>query len=82
MNLRLLIAATLLTASALPAVAAKLPSDATKLRQQAEHVCYGDVQKLCNDAIPDEGKIKSCMQVHHADLSPACAKIYDEGIDG
>ena len=82
MNARTLIAAALLTSSALPALAAKLPSDAAKLRQQAEHVCYGDVQTLCNDAIPDEDKIKACMQTHHAALSPACAKVYDEGIDG
>ena len=82
MNARTLIAAALLASSALPALAAKLPSDAARLRQEAEHVCYGDVQKLCNDAIPDEDKIKACMQVHHAQLSPACAKIYDSGIDG
>ena len=82
MNARTLIAAALLASSALPALAAKLPSDAMRLRQEAEHVCYGDVQKLCNDAIPDEDKIKACMQVHHAQLSPACAKIYDSGIDG
>ena len=63
-----------------PALAAKLPSDATRLRQQAEHICYGDVQKLCNDAIPDEEKIKACMQAKHDQLSPACAKIYDKGI--
>jgi hypothetical protein len=60
--------------------AAKLPSDATRLRQQAEHICYADVQKLCNDAIPDEDKIKACMQAKHDQLSPACAKIYDQGI--
>ena len=82
MNVRTLIAAALLASSALPALAAKLPSDADKLREQAEHLCYGDVQKLCNDAIPDEGKIKACMQVHHAELSAPCARIYDQGIDG
>ncbi len=74
-------AAGLLAVLSGPALAAKLPSDATRLRQQAEHVCYGDVQKLCNDAIPDEDKIKTCMQAHHAQLSPACVKIYDQGLD-
>ena len=63
MNARILVAAALLASSALPALAARFPSDAAKLRQEAEHVCYGDVQKLCNDAIPDEEKIKGCMQV-------------------
>lgn len=64
------------------AMAAKIPTDAQKLRQEAEHACYEDVQKLCNDAIPDEDKIKSCMGAHHAQLSPTCAKIYDRGLDG
>ncbi len=84
MNARTLIAAALFASSgggpARPGRQA--PSDAASLRQEAEHVCYGDVQKLCNDAIPDEEKIKACMQVHHAQLSPACAKIYDQGIGG
>ena len=74
-------AVAMLAALSGPALAAKLPSDATRLRQQAEHICYADVQKLCNDAIPDEDKIKSCMQAKHDQLSPACAKIYDQGID-
>ena len=81
MTFRPLLAACLLAALSGPALAAKVPTDAERLRQQAEHVCYGDVQKLCNDSIPDEDKIKACMQVHHAELSPACAKIYDQGLD-
>ena len=64
------------------ALAAKLPSDAEKLRQQAEHLCYNDVQKLCGDAIPDEDKIKACMETHHGQLSAPCAKVYDQGIGG
>ena len=82
MKTRPLIAACFLAALTGSALAAKMPTDAERLRQQAEHVCYADVQKLCNDSIPDEDKIKACMQVHHAQLSPACAKIYDQGIDG
>ncbi|RYB05611.1 hypothetical protein [Lichenibacterium ramalinae] len=74
------LAVGLLVALAGPALAAKPLSDAARLRQQAEHVCYNDVQKLCADAIPDEDKIKTCMQVKHASLSPDCAKIYDQGI--
>ena len=77
-----LIVGLLLTLAATDLASAKQMSDKERMRAQAEHLCYGDVQKLCNDAIPDEDKIKACMQVHHADLSPACAKIYDQGIDG
>lgn len=76
------IAAVVLAALCGPALAAKLPSDTARLRQQAEHDCYGDVQKLCNDSIPDEDKIKACMKAHHTQLSPACAKAYDAGIEG
>ena len=76
-----LLGACLLAVAASPALASK-PSDAERLRQQAEHLCYDDVQKLCNDAIPDEDKIKACMATHHKQLSPACAKVYDQGIGG
>ena len=82
MRLNVLLVAGLVAVGAAPALAAKQPSDAVRLRQEAEHVCYPDVQKLCNDAIPDEDKIKACMQNRHAELSPACAKIYDQGIGG
>lgn len=80
MMLRAVLAAGLVLATAAPALAAKPLSDAARLRQQAEHLCYDDVQKLCNDAIPDEDKIKACMQAKHDSLSPGCAKIYDQGI--
>lgn len=82
MKTQILFAAALLAATAVPAFAAKPPSDAERLRQQAEHVCYADVQKLCNADIPDEDKIKSCMASHHAELSPPCAAIYDKGLGG
>ena len=79
---RTLVAVGVLLYAALPAAAAKAPSDAELMRQQAEHLCYDDVQKLCNDSIPDEDKIKACMKVHHAQLSPGCAKVFDQGIGG
>lgn len=82
MRLKVLVAACLLAASGMPALSARAVSDAVRLRQEAEHVCYPDVQKLCNDVIPDEDKIKSCMQRRHAELSGACAKVYDQGIGG
>lgn len=80
MTLRAVLAAGLVLAASGSALCAKPLSDAALLRQQAEHLCYDDVQKLCNDAIPDEDKIKACMQSKHASLSPGCAKIYDQGI--
>ena len=50
------------------------------MRQQAEHLCYNDVQKLCNAEIPDEARIEACMGVHRAQLSPGCRKVFDAGI--
>ncbi len=62
-----------------PAFARKI-SDAERLRQQAEHLCYDDVQKLCAADIPDETKITACMKVRRAELSPACRQVFDRGI--
>ena len=81
MTTNVLLAACILVATTWPALA-KTPSEAERMRQQAEHLCYDDVQKLCNAVIPDEDKIKACMETHHAQLSPACAKIYDQGLGG
>ena len=79
-----LCAALLLTAAPAavlaPARAASLMTDQEKVRAQAEHDCYDDVQKLCSDVTSDEEKVKSCMKAHHAQLSPKCAKDFDAGM--
>lgn len=60
-----------------PLLAAKLPSAKEMLRQQAEHDCYGDAQRLCPDAMPDETRIQACMTAKRAQLGPACGKVFD-----
>ena len=50
------------------------------VRQRAEQACYDDVNKLCGDAIPDEGKIKACMTLHRAQLNPKCRAIFDSNM--
>ena len=72
-------AAALLLAATGFAAAASLPSDKERMRAQAEHDCYDDVQKLCSEVTSDEEKVKSCMKAHHAQLSPKCAKDFDAG---
>ena len=34
--------------------------------------CVGDAQKLCNEFIPDRGKVASCLFKNKAKLTPAC----------
>ena len=60
---------------------AKQMSDRERLRAEAEHICYDDVQRLCGDFIPDEDQIKVCMGKKRAQLGPACGKIFDKGIE-
>ena len=71
--------AAMLLSVAAPASAAGPMSDRERMRAQAEHDCYDDVQKLCSDVTDDEDKVKACMKTHHAQLSPKCAKAFDAG---
>lgn len=75
-----LIVGMLLTLATVDAASAKMMTDRQRLRAQAQHDCYGDAQKLCGDAIPDETKTAACMKVHRAQLSPACRKDFDAGM--
>ena len=76
---RMLLGAALLVCVANGATAKQL-SDSDRLRAEAEHLCYDDVQKLCGDSIPDEDKIKACMGQKRAQLSPSCLKVFDQGM--
>ena len=75
-----LIAVVLLTLATADAASAKMVTDMQRMRAQAQHDCYGDAQKLCGDAIPDETKVAACMKVHRAKLRPACRKDFDAGM--
>ena len=75
-----LIAGALLMLAGAGVASAKPMSDKERMRAQAEHLCYDDVQRLCNADIPDETKIAACMKVHHAQLSPGCRKVFDAGL--
>lgn len=75
-----LIVGLLLTLCAVDAASAKAMSDRERKRAEAEHLCYNDVQTLCNADIPDEAKIEACMKVHRAQLSAGCRKVFDAGL--
>ena len=76
-----------LAAAAIPAVLAlTIPTMASAaittdvVRQRAEQACYDDVNRLCNDAIPDEDKIKICMAAHRVQLNPKCRAVFDANV--
>ena len=81
--MRFLKEATVLAALA-PAVLVPLGAHADittdTVRQRAEQACYDDVNRLCADAIPDEGRIKACMKVRRKELSPKCREVFDANV--
>ena len=77
MPIRTVLTATLVLSMTSPLMAAKQPTAKELLRQQAEHDCYPDAQRLCPDAMPDEAKVQACMTAKRAQLGPACGKVFD-----
>lgn len=51
-------------------------SAATAEEQQA---CQDDAFKFCNDAIPDEEKVKACLIHNMRKLTPACRSMFGRG---
>jgi Cysteine rich repeat len=51
-------------------------SAATAEEQQA---CQDDAFKFCNDAIPDEEKVKACLIHNMRHLTPACRSMFGRG---
>lgn len=43
--------------------------------QQQQAACQDDAMRLCSAAIPDEGRIHSCLYQYRASISPACRAI-------
>ena len=77
MPIRVALCAALVLSMTGPLLAAKHLTPRELLRQQAEHDCYGDAQRLCSDAMPDETKVQACMTAKRAQLGPACGKVFD-----
>jgi hypothetical protein len=53
------------------APAAAAPRDSPEARQ----ACTPEVFRLCNDFVPDTGKITACLERNHASLVPACRRF-------
>jgi len=45
-------------------------------------LCVSDALRLCNDFIPDEGKVKRCMLAKRAQLSAPCRNAMHPGWRG
>jgi hypothetical protein len=39
---------------------------------QNQNACQGDAQRLCNEFIPDRGKVASCLFKNRRQLTPGC----------
>lgn len=71
----LLGAAVACSVAAGPAVAAT--SEPT-LQDRQQAACYNDVQRLCQDAVPDVDKVTACMKAKRSQVSAKCAKMYGQ----
>ena len=77
--LRSFLITIVLVGFACPSQAARL-SSRNQARQQAEHDCYDDVQRLCASEIPDEVRIAACMSANRSRLSAQCGQDFDHGL--
>jgi hypothetical protein len=68
--MKLMQAALILSAAlVLPAAFA---ADAPAAGAQVSDACKADIQKLCPDVQPGEGRIKACVKEHKDQLSSEC----------
>lgn len=47
------------------------------LRDQQQAACFGDVQRLCADAMPDVDKVTACMKPKKALVSAPCRALWN-----
>lgn len=47
--------------------------------QEAKLACMGDVMRLCREYVPDEDRVRACMQTKKALVSQGCAEFYPGG---
>jgi hypothetical protein len=49
--------------------------------QEDVAACTPDALRLCQAAIPDEGRVTQCLAQHKKELSPACAEVFNRPIN-
>lgn len=73
MMTRLLVAAALLATTAV----AEAKNSGPTLRDRQQAACYGDVQRLCGEAMPNIDKVTACMKPKKALVSAPCRALWD-----
>jgi hypothetical protein len=47
---------------------------------EMQQACTPDVMRLCQQDIPDVGRITACMKRNRLNLSPACGAVFGVGV--
>lgn len=58
-------------------VAIMAPLPAIAYTQRDADACTPDAFRLCQNAIPDAGRVAQCLIANKQLLSPACASVFD-----
>jgi cysteine rich repeat protein len=57
-------------------VVAIAPLSAIAYTQADASACTSDAMRLCQKAIPDEGRVSECLYQHKRQLSPPCSVVF------
>jgi hypothetical protein len=56
-----------------------LSAPASAYTEEQRRACEADAFRLCDHAIPDEGRVKACMLAKIRQLSPGCRRVFTRG---
>ena len=76
MILRCIGAAVVLAGLTTSAYAIRANKTQPTLRDQEQAACYGDATRLCNEFVPNEEKIETCMRAKMSQISAGCRKFF------
>jgi hypothetical protein len=72
-----------LTALAFVLTVAALPTSPAAAYTAADQAaCQDDAFRLCNNAIPDERRVRACLVANMRRLSPQCRRAFQRGRRG
>ncbi len=58
-------------------VAIMAPLPAIAYTQEDADACTPDAMRLCQNAIPDAGRVAQCLIANKRQLSPACTNVFN-----